>query len=249
MKKSKPFATEAEMCACFIAQVGETWTSYAETAGWDILLVRKIDGFQIGIEAKLRLGLAVINQVLDEYGSHTAAKPQPDCRAVLVPDGEDVGFSRIAAYIGFTIIRIAPRKDAWHGWRQESFRPALPKPDSWHSGGFDDWFATARRCRLPEYVPDVTAGASAPLQLTDWKIKAIKIAVTLERRGFVTREDFKHLQIDHRRWMPREGRWLAVENGVFVKGEAFPDFRAMHPRNYAEIDADFEKWSRKVLAA
>ena len=94
---------------------------------------------------------------------------------------------------------------------------------------------------LPEYVPDVSAGASAPVQLTDWKIRAIKIAVLLEKRGFVTRSDFKGIGIDHRRWLAPND-WLKIENGRYIAGR-LPDFKAQHPKNYAEIVADFDKWA------
>jgi hypothetical protein len=43
---------------------------YPETEGWDILLVRVSDGFQIGIQAKLALNIGVINQCL-EHGQTT----------------------------------------------------------------------------------------------------------------------------------------------------------------------------------
>ncbi len=64
-----PFKTEAELCAAFIeyAQRGEAWTAYAETCGWDILLVRKADGFQIGIQAKLNYNMKVLSQCLETW--------------------------------------------------------------------------------------------------------------------------------------------------------------------------------------
>jgi hypothetical protein len=49
---------------------------------------------------------------------------------------------------------------------------------------------------LPSYAPDVIAGAFAPVRLTPWKIKALKIAAPIELR---TRADFKHLGLDPRR--------------------------------------------------
>ena len=58
----------------------EEWTSYAETAGWDILLVRKTDGFQIGIQAKLKITPFVMAQCLDEY-PWSVDRPRPDAIA------------------------------------------------------------------------------------------------------------------------------------------------------------------------
>jgi hypothetical protein len=96
-----------------------------------------------------------------------------------------------------------------------------------------------KRHQLPEYVPDVAAGAPSPLQLTDWKIKALKLAVTLEMRKHLTRRDFAHHRVDHRRWVTQG--WLKVVDGRFVK-DAFPNFKKMHPRNYKQIAADRKKW-------
>lgn len=245
MKKPKPFATEVDLCAAFIVALPKDWTSYAETAGWDILLVRGIDGFQVGVQAKLKLNSHVVSQVLEEYGGWSVDRAGPDCRAVLVPDGES-GFERVAAYIGFTIIRVSPTRDHGSAWqRKPSFHPSLPGAHSdreWH-----EWMP-AKRHRLPDYVPDVAAGAPAPIQLTDWKIRAIKLMVLAERRGFVTRADFKHLGLDHRRWISAEG-WLRPDGpGRYIAHGATPaGFKDQHPRVYAEIKADAEKWMPPVL--
>lgn len=235
--REKPFTNEVALCARFLAAIGDGWTAYPETAGWDILLVRKDDGFQIGIEAKLKLNAEVISQALEEGGSWWVTSPGPDCRAVLVPDSAAGGFHKIAAYIGFTIIQV--RHGPAYG---RPFSPSLPRPGDRFGG--NEWFecAPAQRHKLPEYVPDVAAGASAPRQLTTWKIAAIKIAVTLEKRSFVTRHDFKVIGIDHRRWIAAEYGWLRVDNGRYVAGPRLPDFKAQHPRVWEEIAADADKW-------
>lgn len=249
-KREKPFATEAALCARFIAAVGDDWISYPETSSWDILLVRKADGFQIGIQAKLRFNTDVINQALDEYGAYHADRMAPDCRAVLVPADQGGGFERICKYIGLTIIRVtdaeSQKKMGGWGYRALSrniFEPALPKLGESHIN-VQNWFewAPTHRHRLPEYVPDVVAGSPSPVQLTDWKIAAIKIAVILDRRGFVSRSDFKHINIDHRRWLPSGAGWLVLAGGVYRKSMGFPDFKAQHPRVYDEIAADYDKW-------
>ena len=158
--------------------------------------------------------------------------------AILVPDGEG-RLGRIAAYIGITVISVLPVSQYR---RKPEFRPHLPDGEKWARDDWREWCPT-KRCALPEYVPDVPAGQSAPVQLTAWKIAAIKIAVTIELRGYVTRDDFKHLEIDHRRWLTND--WLRAENGRWVSWRP-PDFKLQHPRVYAEIVADAEKWMRKV---
>lgn len=241
----KPFATEVDLCARFIESIGPDWTAYAETAGWDILLVRKADGFQIGIEAKLKLNAHVLTQTLEEYGSWSAEQPGPDCRAILVPDSES-GYERIASYIGITVLRVRSPNAQYHS---QAFFPSLPVIRKGYVGGGDSWYewAPTSRHRLPEYVPDVAAGAPAPTQLTDWKIGAIKIAITLETRGYVTRADFKHIQIDHRRWLASGMGWLAIEDGRYVRGKHFPDFKSQHPVVYEQIAADIDRWILKAV--
>ncbi|MBR0998776.1 hypothetical protein ABIF65_003742 [Bradyrhizobium japonicum] len=239
MKKPKPFATEADLCKRFIASLPEGWTPYAEHAGWDILLVRNADGFQIGIEAKLRLNSHVITQSLEDYGIWCADRAGPDCRAVLVPWGE-FGFETICKYIGITIIHVKPASDDRPRWAP-AFDPYLPGENHGRAEDWPEW-APAQRHVLPDYVPDVVAGSPSPVQLTEWKIAAIKIAVILEKRGFLIRADFKHVGIDHRRWLPSATGWLSLDAGRYIQGPHFPRFKKQHPRVYDEIAADYESW-------
>lgn len=244
--KIKAFATEVDLCARFIEKLPDEWIAYAETGGWDIVLVRKADGFQIGIEAKLKLNLQVINQAIEDHGYWHSVGQNPDCRAILVPAGEG-GFGRIASYIGVTIIYVYPPDEFEHGGMRSKrgpfFTPNLPKiGETLYRHEWHEW-CPIQRVALPAYIPDVKAGASAPVQLTEWKIAAIKIAITLERRGYVTRSDFKEHRIDHRRWLTPTG-WLRVKDGHYIKG-SMPDFKKQHPRVYKEIEADADKWMPK----
>lgn len=254
-----PYKTEAEMCAQFIADVREqrhlhsrglprldrdwSWECYAECSGWDILLVRRADGFQIGIEAKLRLNAEVINQAIESRHQYLREE-SPDCRAVLVPAGSTGGLAPICGHIGLTVITISPPRGEYQGW-SPPYSPHLPeiRPRFEHPSG-SDWFelCPTRRHTLPEYVPDVAAGSPAPVQLTDWKIRAIKIAIILEQRGFVTRTDFKALGIDIRRWGVEQWLQLADDRNGWCRGPRCPDFRAQHPVVYEQIAADAAKW-------
>lgn len=240
-KKIQVFALEVDLCAAFIAAIGDGWISYGETAGWDILLVRKKDGFQIGVQAKLKLGVDVINQAIEEGWSYVTSSPGPDCRAVLVPPNCAGAFDRICDYVGITIIRMRDMRNMNPRYNP-AFHPGLPNDREnfydrhWHE------MCPTKRCELPEYVPDVRAGASAPLQLTQWKIKAIKLAVLIEERGHVTRHDFSHLSLDHRRWIAQG--WLKVVDGRLVP-DAPPKFKKQHPVVYKQIKADMPKWAPK----
>lgn len=257
MSREKLFENEAALVEAFVAWAeADGWVAYAETAGWDVLLVRKVDGFQIGVEAKMSLNAKVLCQVLDKDYAYGRGEG-PDCVAVLVPHADCVlGFPQIAARLGIVVLRGSER----HRWEVKAkgkftFEPRLPVDKHvWHENELDgrSWVERApdRRCSLPDYVPDVGGGKAAPVALTGWKIKAIKIAVLLERRGYLTRADFKALRIDARRFVDH---WLDVvdekERGDrrrFVAGEFYPNFKAQHPRNYEEIEADYEKWRPKA---
>jgi len=240
------FASEAELCAAFISQIPATWVAYPETGGFDIMLARRSDGVQIGIEAKLKLNAKVIEQIAP--ASHWYGRDeQPDYRAILVPWGCSGSLSGICKLLALTVIRMKSKaiylEDRRWNRAATKFDPSLPDQGEWWHWReeWHDW-CPDRRVTLPDYVPDVIAGASAPLALTEWKVKAIKIAIVLERRGYVTRADFKALKIDSSRWI--NGGWLdrGAARGQYVAGRYTPDFRKQHPINYGQIEADFAKW-------
>lgn len=243
------FKTEAEMCAAFIRHVPTTWLVYSETGGFDIVLSRISDGLQIGIEAKLTLNAKVIDQVTEGYWGVT--REGPDMRAVLIPWGRAGSFSRICQLLGITVIEQSSKaqyQSWWHS-NKEKFRPQLPdnaKRDYyWLSDGWHEWMP-GKRLTLPDYIPDVAAGRSAPTQLTEWKIKAIKLSIILEKRGYVLRSDFGHLKLSASRWIVPHGMLQRTEiKGRYIAGKYTPNFRKAHPRNYAEIEADYEKWREK----
>ena len=244
------FTKETDLCRAFIEAVPVEWIAYPETGGFDILLVRKEDGFQIGVEAKLKLNAKVISQAAEDAGHWYATRPGPDCRAVLIPDSVGSELAGLCRFIGLEVIRMRPAEEqsVYKRYRLSSFYPSLPTSRN-YSGR--DWyeFAPSQRIAVPEFVPDVIAGSSSPIQLTPWKVKAIKIAVTLEKRGFVTRDDFKHFQISMSRWTVPGAGWL-IKNGSggWIQGPKYPDFRLQHPINYGQIEEKFEVWKRKEQA-
>jgi hypothetical protein len=245
-KKVAKFPAESDLCAAFMASLPDGWTAYPETAGFDILLVRKDDGFQIGIEAKLKLNGKVICQIAERTEEWYICRSGPDCRAVLVPEDASGELGGVCGLLGLTVIRQAytleqaekRKKSTWSS--MNGFHPELPRLSAHHSWN-DRWheFAPHSRCKVPDYIPDVGAGHSGPVMLTHWKIAAIKIAVTLEKRGYVTRQDFKHHQISMSRWT--QGGWILRCVRGWEKGK-LPDFKAQHPRNYVEIEADYDTW-------
>lgn len=253
------FATEADLCRAFMSQLPPEWTGYGETAGFDILLVRAADGYQIGIEAKLTLNAKVIEQIAEP---RYADAEGPDFRAVLIPYGCTNGLMAVCKHLGVTVLQQRDKemylaaRQPYPDWPShidrgvKKFSPDLPKITDTYWGSIDTWFdlAPVKRCAVPAYVPDVTAGRPSPVALSEWKIKAIKLCIILERRGYVTRLDFRHLDLDHRRWMPSSAGWLraGATRGQYVAGGYAMDLKRQHPRNYAEIEADFESWAPKA---
>ena len=242
MAREPIFKTEADLCAAFIAwaktEAGRrswgvetpAWTPYAETAGWDILLVGA-DGTQIGVQAKLKFNLKVIAQTIPERWAHWH-DVGPDYRAVLVPENDGTA-DQICAALGIMLFAPGRRSYGFDGDGRE-FTPSLNLE---HSQGWHYW-SPRKRCELPEFVPDVPAGASGPVQLTKWKIAALRVVATLEVRGFVTRADFQRLGVDPRRWTG-PGGWIVpgAVPGQYVRGPSL-DFDAQHPTVYAQVLAE-----------
>jgi hypothetical protein len=211
------FATEQLLCGAFMEWAAKQgWTPYAETAGWDILLVGR-DGTQIGVQAKLRWNMSVLLQTIPtDYGAWH--EEGPDFRAILLPRQ----WTDAAVICGALGIRVM-----YPTWEGRDFVPAIADKKVYrHSGEGWHYWCPLKRHKLPEYVPDVPAGASGPVQLTEWKVAALKICAVLEIRGHVTRADFKRYGIDHRRWTG-PGGWLDIDR--------------QHPKVYAEVLADVRK--------
>jgi hypothetical protein len=176
--------------------------------------------------------MKVIAQAIPEYWGSWHDKG-PDYRAVLVPDHDSV-HETICKALGLTMFHATNR-----GWNQTEFAPGLSMEHS--NGGWHYW-SPAKREVLPEFVPDVVAGASGPVQLTKWKIAALRIVATLEVRGYVTRKDFGAYGVDSRRWTGPSG-WLVPRSermqhaGQYVRGESL-NFDLQHPEVYAKVLAE-----------
>lgn len=247
------FAKETDVVAAFCQWMtdsdrnnppkGKGWTIYHETAGWDLLLAHDETGIQIGIEAKMSLNAKVLDQALP--CSYQETSSGPDYRAVLVPDTKcQLHMQEIARRLGITVITVR-YSDEYRGKRDvQSSLYQLPNENScfdlerrWYP-----WLPIERH-PLPDYVPDVTGGDKSPVMLTQWKVKAIKLMVLLDRQGFVTRKDMKALDISPTAWAARGHGYLEPGESGYVRSKRTPDLRAQHPRNYAEIEADFSKWN------
>ncbi|WP_370677586.1 hypothetical protein [Pleomorphomonas sp. PLEO] len=250
------FAKESDLCTAFIAALPEGWTPYPETDGFDLILVRD-DGAQVGIEAKLVLNAKVLIQAVDHVHQRwNGGVVGPDFLAVLIPYGHKTPeMVTIAGYLGLAVIEQHDAATFEQRYRYERFKLKAPDcfpfspglPDTrWSEDGYRNGWRDqmpAERCKLPAYVPDVVAGASAPSTLSEWKISAIKLCILLEKRGEITSMDFKTLHVHRQRWL--DGKWITPTDrrGHYVVGSRPLNLRAQHPINYAQIEADFEKWA------
>lgn len=252
---SKLFAKETELVAAFCNWLGghklsstapgTGWTVYHETAGWDLLLSHDETKVQVGIEAKLSLNAKVLSQALPPH-RYASTDRGPDYRAVLVPGDACQAYMRdLAAHLGVSVLTMEDKR--WPGaeapdWRCSGYELPREAGFSWSDAGWFSWLPTERE-DLPDYVPDVHGGDSAPVALTPWKIKAIKLLILLERRGTVHRSDMRALEISPSRWTDRYHGFLAATSSGYVACSATPDLKAQHPRNWAEIEADFDSWN------
>lgn len=215
-RKVKTFSTESALCAAFIAHhESRGFVAYAETAGFDILLVRQSDGVQFGVQAKLTLNVKVLDQLLpSEY-----IEEGPEHRVILAPDCR--GVRRLCDALGFIL-----QTPGWNHWFDDLDSRWAAPPYDWNP---------ARRCKLPDYVPDVAAGASGPVQLTPWKVGALRVIAHLESRGAITRKEIKTIGCDPTRWCQYWLRPHDSRDGLYVISDKMPRFDQQHPRVYAEI--------------
>lgn len=206
------------------------------------------------------------------YSGHGSEFNGPDFRAALVPEGAaGFELSAIASKLGVVVIEcrdqaareqhIARYIANYDGWSHKldpayirrraeesadqefpKFSPPLPVLGSYEWRAVWNDLCPMSRCKLPEYVPDVAAGASGPSKLSEWKIKAIKIALILERRGWVAAADFKAISIDRKRWLDMGWIRATETRGRYEAGVPM-GLRAQHPVNYDQIAADFDKWA------
>lgn len=247
--------SEAELCERFIDLLPEEWSVYAETQGYDMVLVHT-SGVQIAVEAKMSLNPKVLTQII-ETGLGYYSDYGPDFKAVLVGKSQ-LHMQTICRALGVTVLTVR-EKDTWP--KKEvvyEIEPELPELKSfeefntqrmyfWDRNKWFDLFPH-QRMTLPEYVPDVRPGVPSPQVLGHWKIQAIKICIWIERNKTITRSHFKSFQVDPSRWM--NGYWLqkGERRGDWIAGQSFPAdaFREQHPTVYPQIEADYEKWSEDI---
>lgn len=217
-KVAPGYRTEAELCEDVIAwaRAGEC-AVYPETEGWDILLVIP-GGEQIGIQAKLKPNLHVIEQTLRGMVGNRG----PDIVAAAVPI-YDSSFRRVTEELGIMTIEgslISPRgHQTFASWIRRAKRRA-----------------TTERCWVPEVEINLPAGVPSPRMLTPWKFGAAKLCARLRAGEALTRKDFAEhgIRIDTwvaRDWIRRVGKTTPARYELCEARTALPD------RDFPEIVA------------
>lgn len=187
IKREVKFKLESELCEAFMAQVQDRWDIYPEYH-WDIFMVRKTDGVQVGLEAKLKLNFLVINQALKNgviyphYYSNIwgSRQPKPHYAGVLIPLSE---YCSLGCYtcecLGLLIA-------CEHGFRKPAHGDEL-------SGGKP--IVSEKRFHVPEFKCDTIPGKPSPKALTTWRISALKLWALYEKNGFLLSSDLKTLGV------------------------------------------------------
>ncbi len=253
--------TEADLCAAFRDQLEPGWRVYPEFAfgseSWDMLLVLESlreptaeearrdkwrerrgrapleIGTQVGIEAKLRGGCPVLEQALPADFWDVEEQAGPDFRAVLVPKASR-DFCAIAARLGLVVLETEPRTNSYLGPDAARLERHLRDCACWPH---------EKRHKLPEIVVDGPAGVPSPVQMTRWRIQAIRLCIRLRDRGWVARQDFRELGISpttwYHRWLEkgekdgRRQRWVAMD-GFEPFDERHPDAAQQLREKYGE---------------
>ncbi|AVH90210.1 hypothetical protein [Stenotrophomonas maltophilia] len=248
------FPTEAALCTCLIDCLAAAggWEIYPETAGFDILAVWKATGHQLGIEAKLQLNAKVADQILPAHWSN-AHQRGPDFRAVLVPctTAANYGIARMLDALGVQVLvpdscigrwKMEPGQQIQREVQRHGLHQAAPWDRA--SGDLREWGPTAwfdwnptKRCELPEFVPKVAAGVPSPLQLTPWKVGALKVLADLELDGFTTAKGVRAHGVDPRRFCATDGWLKPLGGGKWARG-TLPAFEDQHPEAYAQVLAN-----------
>lgn len=230
---------------------------YPETAEFDILLVATersaekyrvfAPGSQIGIQAKMHGNVEVLCQALPRvYGvllpgeTERLHKTGPHYYAVLVPAAIPEFYS--VAHRNGIIVFAAYERDRHGAIRLDEYGMS-----SWQ-GRRNRWAQSLRRfdhkepCWVPEVEVAIPAGKKGPLQLTPWKMSAVKLCLRAELNGYLTTKDFAAENVSMSRWL-QQG-WIRPGAHVVVDGKRLKQYLL----NPEATDVPHKKHSEVVVA-
>lgn len=248
---------ETELCDLFIgAAESYGWTSYPETSGWDILLVR--GEVQIGVQAKTRANVKVIAQCLPPVAwfgrrlepsvRRKIVKRGPTYRAILVPGSTahhtKKDLCEVCQALGIWVFA-----DDKFGWRLIQEGCIRQEDYNWEPDE-PEW--------LPDVIPQVAAGSKSPIQLTKWKQSALRLFALATVRGYVTSRDAKELGLNmgafvdrwQDTWLERAGtegrayKYALLPKHVLKKATTRPDVQ--HPEEFEQYLEEAKKEQREA---
>lgn len=264
IKNAFPTETALCECFIRTLSTIDGWTVYPETGGFDILAVYKTGhqlGIEAKLHLNAKIADQIVPD--DYYARYGAKGPDFRAVIVPAVTEASEGIAKLLHVLGVMVWmpgqELQPpdyRKNIW------SFEQALRARQSFGAAIYDaeesrrederderfgwckreyilselrwhDW-NPAKRCELPECVPQVPAGVPAPLRLTPWKIGALKVLADIEIDGFVTAKSVRAHGIDPRRFCASDGWLQSLGGGKWVRG-SIPAFDQQHPEAYAEI--------------
>lgn len=188
------FGSKAELCEQLTAAARSSgYRVFPSVGGWDLLLVCRETGEQVGVHAMLRPAIEVVGRAL-EREPHDSG---PSVHAVLVPF-KTPHFERVALRCGVVVVQ---------GVQLDNIR-------------LRELFMHAPRWQhsQAEYHPDhevlVPAGVPSPRRVTKWKIAAVQLCLLARERGHVTRDDIVALGLKPHWWLSkRYGQVLTRVDG------------------------------------
>lgn len=265
--KSDGFNTEAELCDAFVeAAALDGWDAYPEVDGYDVVLVwngsKVIDhvarrryadepadvpipvGYQVGVDAKLRAHIDVLDQAASRYdndpfhdyapgGKWEVIRKSPDEHAVLVPEAS-AAFCSVARRLKLRVLTLEHCRDTPDPEHRRTFSGSIKRTPIWPMGEP----RTGPRLALPPVPLQGSGGKASPRVMSPWRVRALRLCTLLNARGHLTGKDFADAKMDRRIWLARG--WL-VSDG---RDEGF----AKYVRATGGPDVGYER-ERDALAA
>lgn len=219
---------ESELCDTLaLAAHRHGWTVYPETCKWDLLVVKQ--DIQIGVQAKVRANMTVIEQALPRWRDNRVHGPR--YRSILVCN----------PYLDCLRVICEPLK-VWVFGPQETriFQGEVTEIGYGsgildHPERMDAYVWTGQPHPLPPVVPSGSGGVPCPSPLSKWKLGALRLLARATVRP-VTSQDAKDcgvtLQLfQQKQWLREDGK--SGRRKAYVLGEAVgrPDIR--HPQEFA----------------
>lgn len=232
---AKPYASETDLCVAFSDHAKSLgWRVFPETSGWDLLLVATdavqtagaVSGDQIGVQAKLRDNLEVLDQARPKrYGDKG-----PHYHAVLVPLARPE-FTSIANDLGILVFIGAKQKFSY-GKGKVVPTPGMGIELAWIPVNKKLYYSESEW--HPEFEIWTPPGVKSPQSITPWKISAVRLCLDAVERGYVCSSHFRDAKVSMARWV--QNKWVIPAGKInrSVKYELNPAMVLPH-QMYPEV--------------